>query len=569
MSDVGAILASIGQASYEWDISGDKIAWSENFAELVGFKQNANISSARAFEKLLSSDSPQTRFAVIQTENEKKPDESGCAYQCMYAVNPSKLKSGKIVWLEDIGRWYPGENGKPARAEGIVRIVNERRKREESLRRKSEIDELTGLANRRFLEDKINQTAERCFIDNKSAAFMLISLLDFERINNTYGFATGDEVLVQVTKLLSKKLRSRDLAARFSGAKFGLLIHDCKAEDINVAGRRLLDAINGQVLKTSKGPVALKAALGSCILPMHGRSHPEAIAAATAALDRARSEFGTKMHLHDPDPQSILQREADAKLLTRFVKVLEKDAMHLAFQPVFDPEENAPAFHEALLRMDGIGDEVTQDAKFVRLAEDLGLMRLLDLKTLDMGIETLKSCPDSVLSINTTHESLENGEWIKRLSDSVKNRKNLANRLIIELTESHLPGDIQETRKAVAFIQELGCRVAIDDFGVGYTSFSHLRDLGVDIIKIDGSFARNLASDSRNSVFLQSMQQLASAFGVKTVVEWVEDVETAVKLQEWGFDYLQGNLYGLPSGVLPWKKKAVKKPAKPVKKTGT
>ena len=172
-----------------------------------------------------------------------------------------------------------------------------------------------------------------------------------------------------------------------------------------------------------------------------------------------------------------MKREADAKLLTRFVEVLEKDAMHLAFQPIFDPAANEPAFHEALLRMDGIGEEVTQDADFVRLAEDLGLMRILDLKALDLGINVLETCPEAVLSINTTHESLENGEWITTLTERIKETAGLSERLIIELTESHLPGDIEETRKAIKFIQSLGCRVAIDDFGVGYTSFAHLRDL--------------------------------------------------------------------------------------------
>ncbi|MEM9277539.1 MAG: bifunctional diguanylate cyclase/phosphodiesterase, partial [Pseudomonadota bacterium] len=481
-----------------------------------------------------------------------KVDASGFAYKCIYAIAPSNLIHDTILWLEDIGRWYPDENGKPARAEGIVRIINERRKREENLKRKSEIDELTGLANRRFLEDRINQTAARCFLDNKSSAFLLVSLVDFERINNTYGFAAGDEVLRKVSGLLKEQMRSDDLAARFSGAKFGLIIKDCKGAEIHVAAHRLLNAINGKVLKTSSGPVALKIAIGACLLPYHAQKDVEAIACATSSLTHAKHEFGAKMHLYDPDPEMIRKREADSKLLTRFVEVMEKDAMHLAFQPVFDPASGQPAFHEALLRMDGLGDEVIKDAEFVRLAEDLGLMRILDLKAMNMALNVLERCPEAILSINATHESLENGEWISTLASRFYDVRGLAERLIVELTESHLPGDIEETRKAIRHLQNLGCRVAIDDFGVGYTSFSHLRDLGVDMIKIDGSFVRNLRNDPNNSVFLKSMQQLASAFEVKTVVEWVEDVETAVQLQEWGFDYLQGSLYGMPLAVLPW-----------------
>ncbi|MEM9331053.1 MAG: bifunctional diguanylate cyclase/phosphodiesterase [Pseudomonadota bacterium] len=557
MTNTSAILASIGQASYEWDIENDLLSWSDNFKELVGFKPDIDVSSAREFEKLLSSDSQVTRFAVIQSADKTKVDEAGCAYQCIYAINPANLYDETVLWLEDIGRWYPNKDGKPVRAAGIVRIINERRKREESLKRKSEVDELTGLANRRFLEDRINRTTEQCFLDNKSSAFLLLALEDFERVNNTYGFATGDEVLKQVTGLLKQQMRNDDLAARFSGAKFGLIIRDCKEAEILIAAQRLHHAINGKVLKTSSGPVALKVAIGACLLPFHARKDVEAIACATSALTHARQEFGIKVHLHNPDPQMLLKREADSKLLTRFVDVMEKDAMHLAFQPIFDPNTGKPAFHEALLRMDGLGDEVIKDAEFVRLAEDLGLMRILDLKALNNGLDVLESCPDAVLSINTTHESLENGEWISTLVRRIHDVRGLAERLIVELTESHLPGDIQETHKAVRYLQSFGCRVAIDDFGVGYTSFAHLRDLGVDMIKIDGSFVRNLNQDSKNSVFLKSMQQLASAFNVKTVVEWVEDVETAVQLQEWGFDYLQGSLYGMPLAVLPWERAIV------------
>ena len=486
MPDVNKILTSIGQASYEWNIADNRISWSENFYELVGFKPDIDISSAREFEQLLSSDSQKTRFAVIQSGLKDEVDESGQTYQCIYAISPSRLKDGETLWLEDIGRWYPDEKGKPARAEGIVRIINERRKREESLKRKSEVDELTGLANRRYLEDRINQTAERCFLDNKSAAFLLVSLLDFERINNTYGFAAGDEVLKQVADLLREHMRVDDLVARFSGAKFGLLIRDCEGAQIHVTSHRLLNEINGKVIKTSCGPIALKIAIGACLLPFHARKDVEAIAAVTSALTHARHEFGGKVHLYDPEPETIRKREEDSKLLTRFVEVMEKDAIHLAFQPVLDPKSGKPAFHEALLRMDGIGEEVTQNADFIKLAEDLGLMRILDIKALGMGLDVLETCPDATLSINMTHESLENGEWISTLVKRLHSVRGLAERLIVELTESHLPGDIKETRKAIRYIQNLGCRVAIDDFGVGYTSFAHLRDLGVDMVKIDG-----------------------------------------------------------------------------------
>jgi len=165
---------------------------------------------------------------------------------------------------------------------------------------------------------------------------------------------------------------------------------------------------------------------------------------------------------------------------------------------------------------------------------------------------TLEKCPTAVLAINITHESLESEEWFNLLHSKLALVENAAGRLIIEITESQLPLDMKETAQAIVRIQTLGCRVALDDFGAGYTSFSNLRDLHVDIVKIDGSFCRSLKDDPRNGEFLQAMQKIASSFNVKTVVEWVEDVETAAQMKDWGFDCLQGDLYGMPMAVLPW-----------------
>ena len=169
-------------------------------------------------------------------------------------------------------------------------------------------------------------------------------------------------------------------------------------------------------------------------------------------------------------------------------------------------------------------------------------------------MQTLEMCPTAKLAINITHESLESEEWFELLNSRLMQIENAAERLIIEITESQLPVSMQETAKVISRIQALGCRVALDDFGAGYTSFANLRDLNVDIVKVDGSFCRSLKQDPRNGEFLQAMQRIAATFNVQTVVEWVEDVEVAAQLKDWGFDCLQGGLYGMPMALLPWAK---------------
>jgi len=554
MSNITTILSSIGQATYVWDIETKKLDWSENFQKLVGLKTDAHLSDGYAFEKLLSKDSQETRFSAIEAAQEKPYNEAGHIYQCIYALSDEFLDGTETVWLEDTGRVYTDEHCKPVRAEGIVRIINERRKREENLVRKSKYDDLTGLPNRSHLQSRLEQTIKTSMVDHKSAAFMIISLNDFDRINAVYGFTMGDEILSQVAEILASKMRNGDMVARFSGAKFAIILNNCTAEEVNVAAKRALDSVNNKILSTERGPVSIKAAIGACVVPRHARSVVNTISAATEALDMARTKYGYKIHVYEPDPDLAEKRSKDSTLLISFIKALENGEMHLAYQPVVNAEMQTVEYHEALLRMDKRDAGIIEDASFISLSEDLGLIRLVDLRALELAMQTLEMCPAAVLAINVTHESLESEEWFNLLHSRLTQIENAAERLIIEITESQLPLNMAETANVISRIQAMGCRVALDDFGAGYTSFANLKDLHVDIVKVDGSFCHSLKDDPRNGEFLQAIQHIAASFNVQTVVEWVEDVEVAAQLKDWGFDCLQGGLYGMPMAFLPWAK---------------
>ena len=226
--------------------------------------------------------------------------------------------------------------------------------------------------------------------------------------------------------------------------------------------------------------------------------------------------------------------------------------MHLVFQPVVNAENRKIVFHEALLRLNSGEPGLIEDASFIKIAEDLGLMRLVDMHSMKLVLDVLEANPDAKLSLNITHESLESADWFSLLASRLKEIENGAERLIIEVTESQLPVDIDETNQTIGLLKAMGCKVAIDDFGAGYTSFSHLKDLNADIVKVDGAFCRSLKEEPRNSVFLKSILDLSKAFGVETIVEWVEDEATAVQMHEMGHTMLQGSLIGMPSLVEDW-----------------
>jgi EAL domain-containing protein (putative c-di-GMP-specific phosphodiesterase class I) len=185
-------------------------------------------------------------------------------------------------------------------------------------------------------------------------------------------------------------------------------------------------------------------------------------------------------------------------------------------------------------------------------AERLGLINLIDHRVLELVIDQLGAAPDLRASVNVSPASTADPEWWVRLVSLLRTQRDVAERLIIEITEMSAIHNIDDTRGFVTRLKDLGCRIAIDDFGAGYTSFRNLRKLGVDIIKIDGEFVQNLSRSTDDRAFVHTMIDLGHRLGLKVVAEWVQDEASANMLAAWGCDYLQGELSGRATLRHPW-----------------
>ncbi len=188
----------------------------------------------------------------------------------------------------------------------------------------------------------------------------------------------------------------------------------------------------------------------------------------------------------------------------------------------------------------------------VPLAERLGLVRLLDHRVLELVLDELVAAPQFKASLNVSAASTVDPDWWAALGAMLRAHRGIAERLTVEITETAAIQDIDDTRGFVARVKDLGCRIAIDDFGAGYTSFRNLRKLGVDLVKIDGAFVQNLTRSDDDRAFVHTLVDLARRLGLETVAEWVQDEDAAAMLADWGCDYLQGALVGLASSERPW-----------------
>ncbi len=537
-----SILASLGQAAFVWDIATDAISWSESTEAVFPDIAAASLATGAEFAKLIE---PQRSIRSDALDFAPPAHGSGgVPYRIEYAVRPAS--SMPPVWIEETGCWFAGPGGRPARAQG----------REEQLLKLSRNDALTGELNRTHLVAALAEAIEESIRFRTSCAFMLIGIDHLARINDAFGFDVADAVIAEVAKRIRARLRGGDVLGRFSGNKFGLILKNCTVEDMNVAAERFLAGVRNEVVPTRLGPVSVTASIGAVNAPRHARTADEALNRAHETLDGAKRRRAGAFAAWRPNAERDAQRRVNIRVTDEIVTALNQRRIALAFEPVVEANARTPAFYECLVRMEQEGGGVLLAPDIVPVAERLGLIRLVDHRVLELVGAELASAPDVSLSLNISPDTTMDPDWWSSIESLMRAHPDIAARLIVEITETVAIKDIDDLRSFVHRLKNLGSRIAIDDFGAGYTSFRNLRKLDVDIVKIDGAFVQNVVASADDRAFVQTLLDLAHRLGIKTVAEWVQDEQAAELLRGWGCDYIQGRLIGLASGERPWAKSA-------------
>jgi EAL domain-containing protein (putative c-di-GMP-specific phosphodiesterase class I) len=231
---------------------------------------------------------------------------------------------------------------------------------------------------------------------------------------------------------------------------------------------------------------------------------------------------------------------------------LREDRIMFAFQPIISAATGEVDYYECLLRMRSRDGRIVTAGEFVPVLEQLGFIRLIDRYVLDKALAEVAAHPEVRLGFNISGLTAADRPWLRALTSQLRNKPEIAARVVIEITDTAALYDIEESARFVSALRHTGCRVALDDFGAGHTSLRHLQCLAVDTVKIDGSFVANLAASPDSQVFLRHLLGLANGFGLHTVAEGVETAEAAAILHREGIGYLQGYYYGRPSLDRPW-----------------
>jgi diguanylate cyclase (GGDEF)-like protein len=548
--DAAEILASVGEVAYDWRLDSDELAWSGNAAEVLLIPDVGAVSSGRAFAQLLDAENAQARFDIV-TKSDKRDDGRGVAYQIQYRIRPDPASETKL-WLEDTGRWFAGSDGRAARAQGVLRVINERYEQEQQLTFLASHDGLTGELNRHHLCEVLEDAIDEALRFRSSCGFLLVGIDNLARINESYGFDIADEVIAAVAKRLRSRMRGKDTLGRFSGNKFGLVLRDCTPDDMAIAAERMLAAVRDEMVPTSAASISITVTLGGVTAPRHARSVAEVLARAQESLDTAKARRRGSFHAYRPNIEREAMRRENVRATDEIVAALNERRIFLAYETVAAASGRLPAFYECLMRIRRADGTLIPANDIVPVAERLGLVRLLDFRVLELVIDEMAAAPALQTSFNVSPASTTDPDWWAGLGSLLRKHPGVAERLIVEITESAAIEDIDETRGFVTRVKDLGCRIAIDDFGAGYTSFRNLRKLGVDIVKIDGAFVQHIMRSDDDRAFVRTLIDLAERLKLETVAEWVQDEAAAETLTGWGCDYLQGALTGLATTNRPW-----------------
>lgn len=543
--DLVGILSSVAETAYVWDLRTGRLDWESNAPEILDVSDLSKISTGAAYHELIAPEHLNVRLEVFSRSVGADP-ERGVPYRIQYRLRPGGLRSGKEVRLEDQGRWWPGADGHPQRARGVVRIVDDHYLEQQRRLVRNDLDELTGQLNRMRLTEALSTVLSRTEREKRSCAFLMISVNNLAVINETFGLEVGDEVIAEVGRRIRAKLRGGDIIGRYSANKFGIVLMNCGAGAVHTAAERFINAVRDTTIKTSAAQLSATVSLGGVIIPDQANSVHDAVNFALRTLDTAKSKRFDCFVLYEPSPSGDGARLRNKTIAESVVNALDENRMRLVLQPMVSTKTGKPEVYEVLLRMVRQDGSLVAAGEFVPIAEQLGLSRLIDRRTLELTVDLLKQHQELILSVNVSGLTCSDKEWLTTLRHVTGGDPGVLSRMIVEITETVALHELDQSVNFVNTLKELGCRVAIDDFGAGYTSFKNLKLLNVDMVKIDGAFVKNVANDTSDQIFVKTMIELAKTFGMETVAEWVGDERSAKYLTDAGITYMQGYYYGMP-----------------------
>jgi diguanylate cyclase (GGDEF)-like protein/PAS domain S-box-containing protein len=544
--DASATVRVLPGTSYEFELRGEQwvmCAAGPEIEAITGYPPSDFIDHARrSYGSIVHPEDYDDMVSLFR---------DALARRAPYAIEYRVIHAdGSVRWVQGHGRGAFDADGKVTRIDGLFFDVTERRLSEERLAHLALHDPLTDLPNRALFQEHLTVAIANARRSGGGGAVLFIDLDDFKLVNDSFGHAVGDELLVLVARRLRESCRAGDVVARQGGDEFLVLVQGSVGDTDPEAAAQIVAAnlrvALGKPYALASTDLYITPSIGASLFPADGDSAETLLKHADIAMYAAKDAGRDGYRLYQPPKRDS---SVELALASQLRQAERRDELELYYQPIVDLSQSCIVGAEALLRWNHPEAGTLLPGEFLPAAERTGLIRPITAWVLERAcIQARRWCDhdlDLYASINLPPAYWQPGA-IRRVIATIESFGLSADRVMIELTEEAAMTDIADLEPMLAEIHAQGLRLAIDDFGTGHSSLGRLRRLRPSMIKIDRSFVKDLPGDRDAGVLVETMITMASKLGIQCLAEGIETEAQLKLLQELGCPLGQGYLYSRP-----------------------
>ena len=522
-----------------------------NILSLNSFaEETTGLQESTVLNSSLSRFFPQSDWSKINSELKELSNKSHHILEQEYEFINNNEQARIISWLHS--SLMDPSSHKTILSVGID--ITDKKHSEERIIWMADHDALTSLYNRRrFNAEFTNVLATSQRFEHQSS-LLFLDLDHFKDLNDSCGHTEGDKLLIKVSQTLLDLTRSTDIVARLGGDEFALLLPKTDELGTIKVAESICKAIENISIIHNKIQYKVTVSIGFITFPQSNLSIEELIINADLAMYQAKDKGKNRWHQFSLNDHARERLKSRLLWKSKIEKALSDERFIFYYQPIMDIKSRTVSHYEMLIRMENEDGSISFPDSFIPIAEQTGLIQSIDHYVLHRGIlkqEELDLNNESVsLAMNLSGSAFTDPVLLALQKHFITQSNVNPEHLIFEITETSAVADIKQARIMMEPLKELGCRFSIDDFGTGFASFRYMRDLPIDIVKIDGSFIKHLVTSNDDQLFVKALVDVAKGMGKKTVAEFVENAETLKLLEEFGVDYAQGYYIGKPEPEL-------------------
>ena len=437
----------------------------------------------------------------------------------------------------------------------VLQDVSKERELRAELEHQAHHDPLTGVFNRFYFDMQLNKLASDSPAAEQQHALCYLDLDQFKIVNDTCGHPAGDRLLCELTQALLRKIRKDDVLARLGGDEFGIILCNISEIDARKVAKKIFSWFETAIFEHEDKVFPIRCSMGLVSFTSGKAELSKIMASADIACYSAKASGRNSLVVFSESDQAMVAHKEDMNWLPRLERALVNNEFRLVVQPIAsltnEHNDYEIKHYELLLRLiDDAGNEIAP-MRFIQAAERFDLMRSIDRWVIDNGCRLVSEGAallpsDCSFSLNLSGQSAADPELLNYIADRIDHYQINPRHLWFEITETAAISHFDNAVKLFKGLQKLGAKVALDDFGSGLSSFAYLRNLPVDLLKIDGQFVRDVATSYAAREMVRAMHHVASAMGLQTVAEFVESQDVLQILQELNIDFAQGYLIGKP-----------------------